>query len=134
MHSKYRPNSKYNFQKHEPSRVEMGRESESRAEAWLLAQGNARMIAKNYRAGRGEIDLIFEELGPKGIELVFIEVRSRDPEDPVGALGSVTGLKCWRIQSAARVFLSHYRGKARQVRFDVMAWDGVQWEWCKNAW
>ena len=87
------------------------------AAAHLLRSGGYRIVARNHRCRRGEIDLIAE----KGEVLVFVEVRTRStalfggPEETVGAR------KQQRVIAAARDYLAQRRGPPRAARFDVIA-------------
>ena len=67
-------------------------------------------------------------------ELVFIEVRARSGEGFSGALGSLDHRKLRRISRSVDRFLSRYRGPARTVRFDVLAWEANRWIHLKNLW
>ncbi len=83
----------------------------------LLRAGGYRIVARNHRCPRGEIDVIAE----KGDLLVFVEVRTRatsafgGPEETVGAR------KQRRVIAAARDYLAQRRGRAKAARFDVIA-------------
>ena len=87
------------------------------AAASLLEQGGYRIVARNHRCRRGEVDLVAE----KGDLLVFVEVRTRatavfgGPEETVGPA------KRRRIVTAARDYLARRRGPERGARFDVVA-------------
>ena len=87
------------------------------AAAELLRKGGYRIVARNHRCSRGEVDVIAE----KGDLLVFVEVRTRataafgGPEETVGAR------KQRRVVAAARDYLAHRRGPAKAARFDVIA-------------
>ena len=83
----------------------------------LLAGNGYRIVARNHRCPRGEVDLVAE----RGELLVFVEVRTRatrvfgGPEETVGAS------KQKRVVHAARDFLARWRGPPRGARFDVVA-------------
>lgn len=111
-----------------------GNRIEERAAQWYTANRGARVIARNFLKRTGEIDLILEEKLPDGrYELVFVEVRARDPRSWVSGIESVSFPKQRRLQRTAEIFLSQYRGKATRLRFDVMSWDGESWERIHNA-
>lgn len=118
-----------------PEFLRLGRTTEDQALV-LLSRESRRLLARNFRARGGELDLIFEEARPDGgLELVFVEVRARTQ----GAawergLESVGGRKRMRLEKAARVFLMRYRGRATTLRFDVAAFDGREWEIVERAW
>ncbi len=115
-----------------------GARIERLAERWLLESSGAdfRLLARNYFARGGELDLVCEERFPSGrVELVFIEVRARPSRrDWHGALESVSLVKRRRTEKAARRYLMHYRGRATSIRFDVIGWEGRGFFHCRDAW
>ena len=112
----------------------IGDEAETRALAWLLAQGLA-LVQRNYRVARGprarggEIDLIMRE---RSGELVFVEVRARRDGRFGGAAASISASKQQRIIFAARCYLAGL-AVVPPCRFDVLAFDGEQAQWLKGA-
>ena len=112
----------------------IGDEAETRALAWLLAQGLV-LVQRNYRVARGprarggEIDLIMRE---KSGELVFVEVRARRDGRFGGAAASISASKQQRIIFAARCYLAGL-AVLPPCRFDVLALDGEQVQWLKAA-
>jgi putative endonuclease len=107
--------------------AELGRSAEDRAVEWWLARYPGRLIARNYRWQGGEVDLILEEPGRSGeLELVFVEVRARTPGGWVRAEESITYPKQRRLLKTIERFLAGYRGPARTVRIDVLAWNGPE--------
>jgi putative endonuclease len=87
------------------------------AAAELLRKGGYRIVARNHRCPRGEIDLIAE----KGELLVFVEVRTRATAAFGGPEETVNPRKQRRVIAAARDFLAQRRGPAKAARFDVIA-------------
>lgn len=93
-----------------------GIEGEDLAFAHLEKLGY-RICQRNYRFGRGEIDIIAED----GKTLVFVEVKARgssvfgDPED------AVTHHKRRQIRKIAGGYLFERRIEDRECRFDVIA-------------
>jgi len=87
------------------------------AAAELLRKAGYRIVARNHRCSRGEVDVIAE----KGDLLVFVEVRTRataafgGPEETVGTR------KQRRVVAAARDYLAQRRGPPKAARFDVIA-------------
>lgn len=101
----------------------------------LLASPGMKTLARNFRRRVGEIDLILEErLATGGCELVFVEVRARARDAWVDGVQSVDWRKRAKIEMTAAIFLRSYRGAARSVRFDVMAWNGTAWTHIRDAW
>jgi putative endonuclease len=95
-----------------------GRAAEDRAAAYLRGLG-FRIVARNWRSTRGEIDLIAERDGL----LCFVEVRERGRGARVGPLESVDARKRARITAAAQAFLARNALTRAPVRFDVIAID-----------
>lgn len=109
--------------------LQQGRQAEDRALAHLVAAG-LRVVARNFRAARGEIDLVMRD----GATLVFVEVRFRKSAAFGGASESVTWRKRARIQAAATEYLSRYPAEAtRPCRFDVVAITDSRLEWLRAA-
>jgi putative endonuclease len=103
------------------ARCARGRTAEERACRHLEGMGFA-VMARNYRSGDGEIDIVAR----KGDLLVFVEVRSREdaafgsPEETVGPR------KRRRVIAAARRYLSQVSPASwREARFDVIAIEGT---------
>jgi putative endonuclease len=82
-----------------------------------LRKGGYRIVARNHRCRRGEVDLIAE----KGELLVFVEVRTRATAAFGGPEETVDARKQRRVIAAARDFLAQRRGPAKAARFDVIA-------------
>lgn len=102
-----------------PTRAEIGRAAEERAAAYLEGRGY-RILARNFRAQGGEIDLVAERDGV----LCFVEVRRRGAGARVGALASVDSRKRARLSAAARAFVARHSLAGRPARFDVVALEG----------
>jgi len=109
------------------ARQAAGREGEDLALAWLQRQG-LRLAERNFRCRTGEIDLVMQD----GEVLVFVEVRRRAGRSYGGAAASVTPAKQRRLLSAAEHYLLRYRAPPA-CRFDVVAIDGAEISWLKNA-
>ena len=90
-----------------------GRWAESLTALYLRLTGH-RVLARNYKAKVGEIDLIAR----RGRMLSFIEVKARS--DAAEAAEAITVRQRQRIQRAAEWFLTHHPAlQACDVRFDV---------------
>jgi len=96
--------------------AESGRRGERLAAAFLEREGH-RIVRKNYRTPRGEIDLVTED----GADLVFVEVRLRSGKGFGGAAGSVTPGKRRKLVLAARAYLAERGETDRPCRFDVIS-------------
>ncbi len=93
-----------------------GRLGEEDAAAFLKAKG-FRILERNYRYERGEIDIIAEDKA----ELVFVEVKTRystkfgEPED------AVAYHKQAQLRKAAEGYLTAHELVDKFCRFDVIA-------------
>lgn len=89
------------------------------------------MRARNVRFRGGEIDLVMTD----GVELVFVEVRSRASTRFGGAAASVDRRKQQRLALAARLFLMGRFGHRPwpACRFDVVAIEGERVDWIRSA-
>lgn len=98
------------------ARGETGRHGEELAAQYLTRQGY-RIIARNYRAPCGEVDIIARESGV----LVFIEVKTRTGCGFGSPAESVTYRKRQQISKAALVYLGQQRLLECPARFDVVS-------------
>jgi putative endonuclease len=93
-----------------------GREGERIAVDFLVKKGY-RIVRRNYRFGRGEIDIVAQD----GAELVFVEVKTRrtstfgEPEE------AVTRKKQSQIRTVAEGYLFEHAIDDQPCRFDVIA-------------
>jgi len=94
----------------------LGALGEQAAEELLRSRGY-RIVARNHRCRRGEVDLIAE----RGELLVFVEVRTRASAAFGGPEETVSLAKQRRVVAAARDYLARRRGPERGARFDVVA-------------
>lgn len=104
-----------------------GDAAENRALYHLKQQGLT-LVERNFQCKGGEIDLIMRE---REI-LVFVEVRKRADARHGGAAASITARKQARLIVAAQVFLQQCR-QLPECRFDVIAIDGADLAWLRNA-
>jgi len=104
-----------------------GQAAEDDALLYLKQQGLV-LRERNFRCKGGEIDLIMQEREV----LVFVEVRKRANTRHGGAAASVTPRKQARLIVAAQTYLQRF-GQPPACRFDVMAFDGHNLTWLKNA-
>ncbi len=99
----------------------LGRAAEEAAARYLEARG-WRILGRNVRVGRGELDLIVR----RGPVLAFVEVKARRtrscgaPEDAVDAAKRRQVARLAELWLAARPWAM---GGVRDVRFDIVAVD-----------
>ena len=92
-----------------------GLSGEIQAELYLCNQG-MRVLARRYRGGDGEIDLIMQD----NETIVFVEVKYRPNSPACAGLMAITAAKQRRMSHAAMMFLLEREDLERQVRFDVV--------------
>jgi len=104
-----------------------GQAWEQRALDHLQRQG-LRLVEANFHCKGGEIDLVMRD----GAALVFVEVRQRAARRHGGAAASITPAKLRRMVRAAEFYLLRF-AQMPACRFDVVAIDGEQLDWLRNA-
>lgn len=82
----------------------------------LLRRKGYRILATNYRASGGEIDIV----ASKGDCIVFVEVRSKSTDEFGSPRESVGPTKQRRLTRAAVAFLKSRRLSNTSWRFDVV--------------
>ena len=103
------------------SHLALGRAAEAAAARFLESRG-CRILAANFRARGGELDLVAIDAGV----LAIIEVRYRASDRFGGAAASVTHAKRNRIVRATRILLARNPPLAKlPARFDVVEVSGT---------
>ena len=74
-----------------------------------------RVLARNWRCGLGELDLIVERRGV----LVFCEVKSRRESVYGGGYEAVTWKKRAKLRALAQAYLQASSARPQTIRFDV---------------
>ena len=98
----------------------LGRAAESAAARFLERQG-CRILAANFHARGGELDIVAQD----GEVLAIVEVRYRASDRYGGAAASITHAKRARIVRAARFLLATNPPLAKlAARFDVVEVSG----------
>lgn len=108
---------------------EKGAQKEEQVCAYLLSRG-VKIKERNFRCRQGEIDII----GYDGGCLVFFEVKyrsSRSVGSAAEAVGYTKQRKICRVADYYRMI--HHCGEDTPLRFDVVAIDGENIQWIKNA-
>jgi putative endonuclease len=75
-----------------------------------------RIITRNWRCKRGELDIIAMD----GPVLVFIEVRARDEDALVSGYHSIRAHKKKVLLRACKTYLYQLQNAPKHVRFDVV--------------
>ncbi|MED1949127.1 YraN family protein [Brevibacillus centrosporus] len=97
----------------------LGQAGEQAAEIFLRQKGY-KILGRNVRTRRGEIDLI----ASIGETLVFVEVRTRSSGRHGTAAESVTWRKQQKLRELAMDYLQSSAGFVPAFRFDVIAIQG----------
>jgi putative endonuclease len=114
-----------------PATTPKGRAGEEEAARFLEARG-LEVVARNVRAGGGEIDLVARD----GRAVVFVEVKWRRDASRGTPAEAVTPAKRKRLLAAARAWLAgNPAAGSRDVRFDVVAIEGDsgRTDWIRGA-
>ena len=93
----------------------LGRWGEGHAARFLQARGWT-VLARNYRFGRREVDLVVR----RGDLVVFVEVKTRAGHGYGHPLEAVTRLKRREVEAVAEHFLLRFGLSSVQVRFDAL--------------
>ena len=102
-------------------RMTRGAWGEEQAMRWLQRHRGMRLIARNWRDGREEIDLVMMDR----TLLVFVEVRTRHRESRFTPIETVNRRKRRAQRRACLAFLRSRRLFAQSWRFDVI---GVRYD------
>ncbi len=99
----------------EPNSATIGRRGEKEAEGFLKAKG-FRVLARNWRAGKDEIDLVCRD----GPALVFVETRTRKSGALVSGYESIGRRKRDALKRVCRAYLSKLNPRPKAFRLDVV--------------
>jgi putative endonuclease len=95
--------------------AERGRLGEDEAARLLRAEG-MKLVVRNWRNGREEIDLVCLD----GEALVFVEVKTRAEGSLVPGYYAIRERQRKALRRAARAYLRGLRERPRTIRFDVV--------------
>jgi putative endonuclease len=96
--------------------LELGAQGEERAARYLARRGY-RIVERNVRVGGVEVDLIVR----RARLVAFVEVKTRSSDRLGRPEHAVDRSKQLRLVRAAAAWLRENPGRARSVRFDVVA-------------
>ncbi len=103
------------FSRVDTSPQSIGVMGEREATVFLKSKGYS-ILARNWRSGKDEIDLICDDEGV----LVFVETRTRKKGALVGGYDSIDKRKRDALRRVCRAYLGKLRPKPRTYRFDVV--------------
>ncbi|MBQ4536328.1 MAG: YraN family protein [Lachnospiraceae bacterium] len=108
---------------------QLGTDKERIAAEYLEKHG-LEVLEKNFRGRQGEIDIVAKD----GNYLVFTEVKFRSTTRLGSALEAVNYKKQCRICKVADYYrYKHRLGDDTMIRYDVVAIQGEEIIWIKNA-
>lgn len=97
-------------------RRERGDAGEEFAADFLKKQCGMKILCRNFRAGKDEIDIVARD----GEALVFVEVKTRSECDAHGAVFSVDARKKRALHRAAEAYIRGLRERPATTRLDVV--------------
>jgi putative endonuclease len=96
--------------------MERGRWGESVAARFLRRKGY-KIVQRNWRSGRWEIDLVAQDGGV----LVFVEVKTRRLGDAIGGYGAaIAPAKRRALRNAVGAYLQNFGSELPCWRFDIV--------------
>ena len=98
------------------ARQSLGKAGEDLACRELERRGYA-IVARRYRAHRGELDIIARD----GATLVFVEVKAREDLRYGDGAEAITALKRWRMAQVALDYMARHQVAECPCRFDVVS-------------
>ena len=97
------------------ARQALGELGERVAERWLVRAG-WRVVARRFRSGHRDLDLIVEQGGP----VAFVEVKARRSAAAGGPVEAVGWRKRRELVRSAQVWISRHGLPGAAYRFDVL--------------
>ena len=112
----------------------LGRRGEDLAHRYLRSIGLL-VVARSWRPpqGGGEIDLVAVETVPTGDILVFVEVKTRTPNEWSSPERNIDSDKIIALRRAARDYVRRSSADPGRVRFDVIGITGDTVEHFRDA-
>ena len=117
------------------SKRNIGQQYENLAADYLGKHG-CRIIARNFRCQRGEIDLVVQE----DRTVAFVEVKYRTNDNFGSAISMVTAAKQRKLIYTAQIFLQqNNKLSSLDARFDVVGitptanGNELEYEWIRGA-
>lgn len=95
----------------------IGAQGEDLAARYLKKEKGYKLLARNWRYKKDEIDIIAKD----GEVLVFLEVKSSSSEELVPTYYRVTKSKKTALERACKAYLKYSSPRQKHFRFDIIA-------------
>ena len=96
--------------------LQTGRWGEGRAAAYLKKEKGMRVLVRNWKQGRDELDLICRQ----GEVLVFVEVKTRNSAVAGSGYHAVDRRKKRALRRGCKAYMSQLPKRPRHFRFDIV--------------
>ena len=96
--------------------LRVGRWGESRAAAYLKQEKGMRVLVRNWKQGRDELDLVCLQ----GEVLVFVEVKTRNSAVAGSGYHAVDRRKKRALRRGCKAYMSQLSKGPRHFRFDIV--------------
>jgi len=103
--------------RHKTEAEKIGAAGESAAAKYLSQKRGMKILARNWRAGKDELDIVARD----GECVVFVEVKTRSETAQVdGYYSAISKKKAAAVRNCSRAYLARMAQKPNNWRFDII--------------